>query len=230
MTRNTRRLIAPAAAVMAALLLGGCQASSSGEGDLPASSESSPAAAASASSSGSASAKPSPKPTGAQVVQIGGPDSKDTKETARKEAFETVKQYARIQSAWGTHDGDIKDFSAEDLKKFLEGDALKQMQEAHSGLMESAARGDSGAGTGHIEVRLLDMDNAGKIDFGNGKTWEHGSVQLRVCEDWSGVKDANGKPVMLPDKKKRVIRASVTRGEDGYYYLNSYRVDHYGCD
>ena len=39
MTRNTRRLIAPAAAVMAALLLGGCQASSNGEGDLPASSE-----------------------------------------------------------------------------------------------------------------------------------------------------------------------------------------------
>ena len=39
MTRNTRLLIAPAAAVMAALLLGGCQASSSGEGDLPASSE-----------------------------------------------------------------------------------------------------------------------------------------------------------------------------------------------
>ena len=228
MTRTTR-LIIPATAVVAALLLGGCQASSSGEGDLPASSESSPAAAASASSSGSASAKPSPKPTGAQVVQIGGPDSKDTKETARKEAFEAVQQYARIQSAWGTHKDGIDNFSEEDLKKFLDGDALKQMQEAHQGLVKNVEQGEK-PGKGQIEVRLLDMDNAGKIDFGNGKTWEHGSVQLRVCEDWSGVKDANGKPVMLPDKKKRVIRASVTRGEDGYYYLNSYRVDHYGCD
>lgn len=36
---QTTRLLVPAAAVMAALLLDGCQASSSGEGDLSASSE-----------------------------------------------------------------------------------------------------------------------------------------------------------------------------------------------
>ena len=228
MTRTTR-LIIPATAVVAALLLGGCQASSSGEGDLPASSESSPAAAASASSSGSASAKPSPKPTGAQVVQIGGPDSKDTKETARKEAFEAVKQYNRLVNAWGSSNAEMDNYSDDELKKFLEGDALKQTQDVHTKMLESRDKGFQ-PDRGQIEVRLLDMDNAGLVDFGNGKTWEHGSVQLRVCEDWSGVKDANGKPVMLPDKKKRVIRASVTRGEDGYYYLNSYRVDHYGCD
>jgi len=223
------RFLAPTAAALTALtLLAGC--SSAGSSDEPLESSTQAHASTSASKSGSASAKPSPKPTGAQVVQIGGPDSKDTKETARKEAFEAVKQYARIQSAWGTHNGDIKDFSAEDLKKFLEGDALKQMQDLYTGLMEDAAKGSSQAGKGQIEVGLLDMDNAGLVDFGNGKTWEHGSVQLRICENWSRVKDANGNPVMQPDKAKRVIRASVVRGEDGYYYLRSYWVDHYGCD
>ena len=229
MIRNTRLLIAPATAVVAALLLGGCQASSSGEGDLPASSESSPAAAASKSGTGSASAKPSPKPTGAQVVQIGGPDSKDTKETARKEAFEAVKQYARIQSAWGTHKDGIDNFSEEDLKKFLDGDALKQMQEAHQGLVKNVEQGEK-PGKGQIEVRLLDMDNAGLVDFGNGKTWEHGSVQLQVCEDWSSIRNMDGSKAFSDDKAKRKMLASVVRGEDGYYYLRSYRVDHYGCD
>lgn len=227
MTRNTRILIAPATAVMAALLLGGCQASNnSSEGDLPASSESSPAAAASKSGTGSASAKPSPKPTGAQVVQIGGPDSKDTKETARKEAFEAVQQYFRLIDAWSSSEEELKNYSEEEMKKFTEGDALKQLQEAHTKMVDN----NLGPGKGHIEVRLLDMDNAGKIDFGDGKTWEHGSVQLRVCENWSGVRNADGSKSIPDDKAKRVSRASVTRGEDGYYYLTSYRVDHYGCD
>ena len=229
MTRTTRILIAPATAVMAALLLGGCQASNnSSEGDLPASSESSPAATAS-SGSGSASAKPSPKPTGAQVVQIGGPDSKDTKETARKEAFEAVRQYNRLVNAWGSSNAEMDNYSDDELKKFLEGDALKQTQDVHTKMLESRDKGFQ-PDRGQIEVRLLDMDNAGLVDFGNGKTWEHGSVQLRVCEDWSSIKNSDGSASIPDDKKKRVIRASVVRGEDGYYYLNSYRVDHYGCD
>ena len=227
MTRNTRLLIAPAAAVVAALLLGGCQASNnSSEGDLPTSSESSPAAAASKSGTGSASAKPSPKPTSAQVVQIGGPDSKDTKETARKEAFEAVKQYFRLIDAWSSSEEELKNYSDDELKKFTEGDALKQLQEAHTKMVDN----NLGPGKGHIEVRLLDMDNAGLVDFGNGKTWEHGSVQLRVCEDWSRIRNADGSKSIPDDKAKRVSRASVVRGEDGYYYLRSYRVDHYGCD
>lgn len=227
MTRNTR-LIAPATAVMAALLLGGCQASNnSSEGDLPTSSESSPAAAASASSSGSASAKPSPKPTGAQVVQIGGPDSKDTKETARKEAFEVVKQDNRLVNAWTQ--GDFEGSTDDELKKFLGGDVLPKAIKQRDAVKQAVERGEK-PGRGQIEVRLLDMDNAGLVDFGNGKTWEHGSVQLRVCEDWSRVKDANGQPVMSPDKEKVTVRASVVRGEDGYYYLHSYQDDHYGCD
>ena len=223
-----RRFLAPTAAALTALtLLAGC--SSAGSSDEPLESSTQAQASTTASKSGSASAKPSPKPTGAQVVQIGGPDSKDTKETARKEAFEAVQQYARIQSAWGTHKDGIDNFSEEDLKKFLDGDALKQMQEAHQGLVKNVEQGEK-PGKGQIEVRLLDMDNAGKIDFGNGKTWEHGSVQLQVCEDWSSIRNMDGSKAFSDDKAKRKMLASVTRGEDGYYYLNSYRVDHYGCD
>lgn len=223
-----RRFLAPTAAALTALtLLAGC--SSAGSSDEPLES-STQAHASTTASSKSKSPKPSPKPTGAQVVQIGGPDSKDTKETARKEAFEAVKQYARIQSAWGTHNGDIKDFSEGDLKKFLDGDALKQMQDLYTGLMEDAAKGSSQAGKGQIEVGLLEMYNASKIEFNDGKAWEHGLVQLRVCENWSGVKDANGNPVMQPDKAKRTMDTIIERHADGYYYLVSYRVDHYGCD
>lgn len=227
MTRNTRRLIAPATAVVAALLLGGCRASNnSSEGDLPASSESSPAAAASKSGTGSASAKPSPKPTGAQVVQIGGPDSKDTKETARKEAFETVKQYNRVQDAWGSSEEELKNYSEEDLKKFLDGDALKQMQEAHARMVDN----NLGSGKGQVEVGLLEMYNASKIEFNDGKAWEHGLVQLRVCENWSGVHNADGSKSIPDDKAKRTMDTIIERHADGYYYLVSYRVDHYGCD
>lgn len=221
------RFLAPTAAALTALtLLAGC--SSAGSSDEPLESSTQAQASTSASSK-SKSPKPSPKPTGAQVVQIGGPDSKDTKETARKEAFEAVKQYARIQSAWGTHKDGIDNFSEEDLKKFLDGDALKQMQEAHQGLVKNVEQGEK-PGKGQIEVRLLDMDNAGKIDFGNGKTWEHGSVQLQICEDWSSIRNMDGSKAFSDDKAKRKMLASVTRGEDGYYYLTSYRVDHYGCD
>ena len=227
MTRTTRILIAPATAVMAALLLGGCQASNnSSEGDLPASSESSPAAAASKSGTGSASAKPSPKPTGAQVVQIGGPDSKDTKETARKEAFEAVKQYNRIQDAWGSSEEELKNYSDEEMKKFTDGDALKQLQEAHARMVDN----NLGSGKGQVEVGLLEMYNASKIEFNDGKTWEHGLVQLRVCENWSGVRNADGSKSVPDDKAKRTMDTIIERHADGYYYLVSYRVDHYGCD
>lgn len=219
------RFLAPTAAALTALtLLAGC--SSAGSSDEPLESSTQAHASTTASKSGSASAKPSPKPTGAQVVQIGGPDSKDTKETARKEAFEAVQQYNRVQNAWGSSEEELKNYSDEELKKFTEGDALKQLQEAHTKMVDS----NLGFGTGQVEVGLLDMDNAGLVDFGNGKTWEHGSVQLRVCEDWSRVRNADGSKSIPDDKAKRVIRASVTRGEDGYYYLTSYRVDHYGCD
>ena len=218
------RFLAPTAAALTALtLLAGC--SSAGSSDEPLES-STQAQASTTASSKSKSPKPSPKPTGAQVVQIGGPDSKDTKETARKEAFEAVQQYNRVQNAWGSSEEELKNYSDEELKKFTEGDALKQLQEAHTKMVDS----NLGFGTGQVEVRLLDVDNAGKMDFGNGKTWEHGSVQLRICEDWSGVRNADGSKSIPDDKAKRVIRASVTRGEDGYYYLTSYRVDHYGCD
>ena len=220
-----RRFLAPTAAALTALtLLAGC--SSAGSSDEPLESSTQAQASTTASKSGSASAKPSPKPTGAQVVQIGGPDSKDTKETARKEAFEAVQQYNRVQNAWGSSEEELKNYSDEELKKFTEGDALKQLQEAHTKMVDS----NLGFGTGQVEVGLLDMDNAGLVDFGNGKTWEHGSVQLRVCENWSGVRNADGSKSIPDDKAKRVIRASVVRGEDGYYYLTSYRVDHYGCD
>ena len=223
-----RRFLAPTAAALTALtLLAGC--SSAGSSDAPLES-STQAHASTTASSKSKSPKPSPKPTGAQVVQIGGPDSKDTKETARKEAFEAVKQYARIQSAWGTHNGDIKDFSEGDLKKFLDGDALKQMQDLYTGLMEDAAKGSSQAGKGQIEVGLLEMYNASKIEFNDGKAWEYGLVQLRVCENWSGVRNADGSKSIPDDKAKRTMDTIIERHADGYYYLVSYRVDHYGCD
>ena len=218
------RFLAPTAAALTALtLLAGC--SSAGSSDEPLESSTQAQASTSASSK-SKSPKPSPKPTGAQVVQIGGPDSKDTKETARKEAFEVVQQYFRLIDAWSSSEEELKNYSDEELKKFTEGDALKQLQAAHTKMVDN----NLGPGKGHIEVRLLDMDNAGLVDFGNGKTWEHGSVQLRVCEDWSRIRSADGSKSVPDDKAKRVSRASVVRGEDGYYYLRSYRVDHYGCD
>ena len=226
MTIRNRAVTGAVTSLAALMMLTGCQSSSSGDGSLGSSETTSTSSSSSGASASSKSPKPSPKPTGAQVVQIGGPDSKDTKETARKEAFEAVQQYNRVQNAWGSSEEELKNYSDDELKKFTEGDALKQLQEAHARMVDS----NLGFGTGQVEVGLLDMDNAGLVDFGNGKTWEHGSVQLRVCEDWSRVRNADGSKSIPDDKAKRVIRASVVRGEDGYYYLRSYRVDHYGCD
>ena len=121
---------------------------------------------------------------------------------------------------------ELKNYSEEDLKKFLDGDALKQMQEAHARMVDN----NLGSGKGQVEVGLLEMYNASKIEFNDGKAWEHGLVQLRVCENWSGVRNADGSKSIPDDKAKRTMDTIIERHADGYYYLVSYRVDHYGCD
>ena len=225
-----KSLTAVVTSLAALMMLTGCQSSSSGGDGSLGSSETSTSSGASASksTSKSASASASPTATGTQVVQIGGPDVPDTEDASVKAAFETVQQLNRLQNAWGTG-AEVAPSTSEDLKKFLGGEAYQQMDKLQSSLVERRQSGASQPGQGSVRVGWIATDNAGEI-FGEGFRYEHGSIQMRVCEDWSQVKNPDGTPSFPVEKSKRTMRASVERRADGHFYLTGYRVDHYGCN
>ena len=235
MTRKNRRAVTGAVmSLVALMMLTGCQSSSSGDGSLGSSdttSSSSGASASKSTKSKSASASPSASPTatGTQIVPIGGPDTPDTEDASVKAAYETVQQLIRLQNAWG-EGAEIAPSTSEDLKNFLGGEAYQQMDKLQSSLVERRQSGTSQPGQGSARVGWLGTDNAGKIEFPDGKSYEHGSIQMRVCEDWSQVKNPDGSQSFPVEKSKRTMRADIVRGADGHFYLTGYRVDHYGCN
>ena len=228
-----KSLTAVVTSLAALMLLTGCQSSSSGDGGLGSSdtSTSSSSSGASASKSTkttkSASAPPSATATGTQIVPIGGPDVPDTEDASVKASFETVQQYERIETAWMTG-AEIAPSTSEDLKKFLGGEAYQQMDKLQAQLIKEAEAGEKPS-QGEIRVGWIATDNAGKIEH-KDKTYEHGSIQMRVCQDLSTVKNPDGAQSFPVEKSKRTMRASVERRADGHFYLISYRVDHYGCN
>lgn len=231
-TPRHRTLTVAVTSLVALLMLTGCQSSSSsGDGSLGSSettSTSSSSSGASASkSTKSKSASASPSATGTQIVPIGGPDTPDTEDASVKAAFETVQQLIRLQNAWG-EGAEIAPSTSEDLKKFLGGEAYQQMDKLQQDIIAAAKAGEKPS-HGEIRVGWLGTDNAGEV-FGEGFRHEHGSIQMRVCEDWSQVKNPDGSLSFPPEKSKRTMRASVERRADGQFYLISYRVDHYGCN
>ena len=230
-TRRNRAVTGAVTSLAALLMLTGCQSSSSsGDGGLGSSdtSTSSSSSGASASKSTKTTTKSaSPSATGTQVVQIGGPDVPDTEDASVKAAFETVQQYERIETAWMTG-AEIAPSTSEDLKKFLGGEAYQQMDKLQAQLIKEAEAGEKPS-QGEIRVGWIGTDNAGKIEH-KDKTYEHGSIQMRVCQDLSTVKNPDGAQSFPVEKSKRTMRASVERRADGHFYLISYRVDHYGCN
>ena len=234
-TPRHRTLTVAVTSLAALMLLTGCQSSSSsGDGSLG-SSETSTSSSSGASASkstksksASASSSASPTATGTQIVQIGGPDTPDTEEASVKAAYETVQQLNRLQNAWGTG-AEVAPSTSEELKKFLAGEAYQQMNKLQSSLVERRQSGASQPGQGSVRVGWIATDNADEI-FGEGFRYEHGSIQMRVCEDWSQVKNPDGTPSFPVEKSKRTMRASVERRADGHFYLISYRVEHYGCN
>lgn len=229
-TPRHRTLTVAVTSLAALMMLTGCQSSSSsGDGSLGSSdtttSTSSGASASKSTKSKSASASPSA--TGTQIVPIGGPDTPDTEDASVKAAFETVQQLIRLQNAWG-EGAEIAPSTSEDLKKFLGGEAYQQMDKLQQDIIAAAKAGEKPS-HGEIRVGWLGTDNAGEV-FGEGFRHEHGSIQMRVCEDWSQVKNPDGSLSFPPEKSKRTMRASVERRADGQFYLISYRVDHYGCN
>lgn len=233
-TRRNRAVTGAVTSLAALMMLTGCQSSSSGDGglgssDTSTSSSSSGASASKSTKSKSASASPSASPsaTGTQVVQIGGPDVPDTEDASVKAAYETVQQYERIETAWMTG-AEIAPSTSEELKKFLAGEAYQQMDKLRAQLIKEAEAGEKPS-KGEIRVGWLATDNAGKIEH-KDKTYEHGSIQMRVCQDLSTVKNPDGAQSFPVEKSKRTMRADIVRGADGHFYLISYRVDHYGCN
>ena len=231
-TPRHRTLTVAVTSLVSLLMLTGCKSSSSsGDGSLGSSettSTSSSSSGASASkSTKSKSASASPSATGTQIVPIGGPDTPDTEDASVKAAFETVQQLIRLQNAWG-EGAEIAPSTSEDLKKFLGGEAYQQMDKLQQDIIAAAKAGEKPS-HGEIRVGWLGTDNAGEV-FGEGFRHEHGSIQMRVCEDWSQVKNPDGSLSFPPEKSKRTMRASVERRADGQFYLISYRVDHYGCN
>jgi len=226
-TRRNRAVTGAVTSLVALMMLTGCQSSSSGDGSLGSSDTTSSSSGASASkSTKSKSASASPSATGTQVVQIGGPDVPDTEDASVKAAYETVQQYERIETAWMTG-AEIAPSTSEELKKFLAGEAYQQMDKLRAQLIKEAEAGEKPS-KGEIRVGWLATDNAGKIEH-KDKTYEHGSIQMRVCQDLSTVKNPDGAQSFPVEKSKRTMRADIVRGADGHFYLISYRVDHYGC-
>lgn len=227
-TRRNRAVTGAVMSLVALMMLTGCQSSSSGDGSLGSSdtstSSSSGASASKSTKSKSASASPSATATGTQIVPIGGPDVPDTEDASAKAAYQTIEQVNRLENQWG--DGaQIDPGASEDLKKFMAGEALTWMQNA----LEKIRQSSSGNNTGMVRVGWIGTDNAGKIEH-KDKTYEHGSIQMRVCEDLSQMKNPDGSASYPPEKSKRTMRADIVRGADGHFYLISYRVDHYGCN
>jgi hypothetical protein len=122
---------------------------------------------------------------------------------------------------------EIAPSTSEELKKFLAGEAYQQMDKLRAQLIKEAEAGEKPS-KGEIRVGWLATDNAGKIEH-KDKTYEHGSIQMRVCQDLSTVKNPDGAQSFPVEKSKRTMRADIVRGADGHFYLISYRVDHYGC-
>lgn len=231
-TRRNRAVTGAVTALAALMMLTGCQSSSSGDGGLGSSdtSTSSSSSGASASkSTKSKSASASPSATGTQIVPIGGPDTPDTEDASVKAAFETVQQLNRLENSWGTEGGEMAPDISGDLKKFMDGEALKSELDGYAGMVAASKRGEA-RGSGDSQVGWIATDNAGKIEFSDGKSYEHGSIQMRVCENLSALKNPDGSASYPPEKSKRTMRASVERRADGHFYLISYRVEHYGCN
>lgn len=233
-TRRNRAVTGAVTSLVALMMLTGCQSSSSDDGGLGSSDTTSSSSGASASkstksksASASSSASPSATATGTQIVPIGGPDVPDTEDASVKAAFETVQQYERIETAWMTG-AEIAPSTSEDLKKFLGGEAYQQMDKLRAQLIKEAEAGEKPS-QGEIRVGWLGTDNSGEI-FGEGFRHEHGSIQMRVCQDLSTVKNPDGSQSFPVEKSKRTMRASVERRADGHFYLISYRVEHYGCN
>ena len=227
-TRRNRAVTGAVTSLVALMMLTGCQSSSNGDGSLGSSDTStSSSSGASATKSKSASASPSATATGTQVVQIGGPDVPDTEDASVKAAYETVQQLNRLENHWGT-EGEMAPDISEDLKKFMDGEALKNETEGYAGMVAANKRGEA-RGSGDSQVGWIATDNAGEI-FGEGFRYEHGSIQMRVCENLSALKNPDGSASYPPEKSKRTMRASVERRADGHFYLISYRVEHYGCN
>lgn len=232
-TRRNRAVTGAVTSLAALLMLTGCQSSSSsgdgglGSSDTSTSSSSSGASASKSTKSKSASASPSASPsaTGTQVVQIGGPDVPDTEDASVKAAYETVQQLNRLENSAGDPPAPPAE---EELKKFLGGEALKNELEVYAGMVAAHEQGKP-VESGNIRVGWLGTDNAGEI-FGEGFRYQHGSIQMRVCEDWSALKNPDGSAAVPVEKSKRTMRASVERRADGHFYLISYRVEHYGCN
>jgi lipoprotein len=230
-TRRNRALTAVVTSLAALMLLTGCQSSSSGgDGGLGSSdtSTSSSSGASASKSTKTTTKSASPSATGTQVVQIGGPDVPDTEDASVKAAYETVQQLNRLENHWGT-EGEMAPDISEDLKKFMDGEALKNETEGYAGMVAANKRGEA-RGSGDSQVGWIATDNAGKIEFPDGKSYEHGSIQMRVCENLSALKNPDGSASYPPEKSKRTMRASVERRADGHFYLISYRVEHYGCN
>ena len=225
-TPRHRTLTVAVTSLAALMMLTGCQSSSSGDGSLG-SSDTSTSSSSGASATKSKSASASPSATGTQIVQIGGPDVPDTEDASAKAAFETVQQYERIETAWMTG-AEIAPSTSEDLKKFLAGEAYQQMDKLRAQLIKEAEAGEKPS-QGEIRVGWLGTDNSGEI-FGEGFRHEHGSIQMRVCQDLSTVKNPDGSQSFPVEKSTRTMRASVERRADGHFYLISYRVEHYGCN
>lgn len=235
-TRRNRAVTGAVTSLVALMMLTGCQSSSSsgdgglGSSDTSTSSSSSGASASKSTKSKSASASPSASPsaTGTQVVQIGGPDVPDTEDASVKAAYETVQQLNRLENSWGTEGGEMAPDISGDLKKFMDGEALKSELDGYAGMVAASKRGEA-RGSGDSQVGWIATDNAGKIEH-KDKTYEHGSIQMRVCENLSALKNPDGSASYPPEKSKRTMRASVERRADGHFYLISYRVEHYGCN
>lgn len=231
-TRRNRALAGAVTSLAALMMLTGCQSSSSsGDGSLGSSdtsTSSSSGASATKSKSASASSSASPTATGTQVVPIGGPDVPDTEDASVKAAYETVQQLNRLENNWGTEGGEMAQDISGDLRKFMGGDALKNELEGYAGMVAASKRGEA-RGSGDSQVGWIATDNAGEI-FGEGFRYQHGSIQMRVCENLSALKNPDGSASYPPEKSTRTMRASVERRADGHFYLISYRVEHYGCN
>lgn len=230
-TRRNRAVTGAVTSLAALMMLTGCQSSSSGDGGLGSSdtSTSSSSSGASASkSTKSKSASASPTATGTQIAPIGGPDVPDTEDASVKAAFETVQQLNRLENSWGTEGGEMAPDISGDLKKFMDGEALKSELDGYAGMVAASKRGEA-RGSGDSQVGWIATDNAGEI-FGEGFRYQHGSIQMRVCENLSALKNPDGSASYPPEKSKRTMRASVERRADGHFYLISYRVEHYGCN
>lgn len=229
-TRRNRAVTGAVTSLAALMMLTGCQSSSSGDGGLGSSdtSTSSSSGASASKSTKSKSASASPTATGTQIAPIGGPDVPDTEDASVKAAFETVQQLNRLENSWGTEGGEMAPDISGDLKKFMDGEALKSELDGYAGMVAASKRGEA-RGSGDSQVGWIATDNAGEI-FGEGFRYQHGSIQMRVCENLSALKNPDGSASYPPEKSKRTMRASVERRADGHFYLISYRVEHYGCN